>query len=148
MTNKRHKLWTCWYAINQRCYNPNDPSYHRYGARGITNYWVDDRPGFVAYIYEHLGERPPNMSLDRINNDRGYEPGNLRWATRRTQLLNRTRDPISTSNIRYFYHKAKQKWQGRLRTNYKIYHLAWHADKVQCVVDAHIKYWELLRHHP
>jgi hypothetical protein len=71
-----------------RCTNPNDPSYRNYGGRGIHVYpeWLDDYAAFL----EHVGRRPtPRHSLDRINNEGHYEPGNLRWATLRQQARNR-----------------------------------------------------------
>jgi hypothetical protein len=80
-----YKLWT---AIKQRCLNPNYPRFCDYGGRGITicDEW---RRSFEAF-YEHVGDRPaPHLSLDRIDNNRGYEPGNVRWATRSTQMKNR-----------------------------------------------------------
>jgi hypothetical protein len=91
--------WTVWLNLIQRCTDPNHPRYHRYGGRGIT---VDDRylgeKGFDHFI-EDVGQRPPSpegwtsrkayWSIDRIDNDRGYEPGNLRWATASQQAYNR-----------------------------------------------------------
>lgn len=68
-----------------RCEKPTHPSYPNYGARGI-NMLFDS---FEAFFSE-LGPRPsPDHTLDRIDNDRGYEPGNLRWTTRAAQAENR-----------------------------------------------------------
>lgn len=68
-----------------RCDNPKNPAYPRYGGRGIT---VCDRwrtfEGFLA----DMGERPAGKSIERINNDGNYEPGNCRWATAKEQNLN------------------------------------------------------------
>ncbi|TWF56377.1 hypothetical protein [Neorhizobium alkalisoli] len=70
-------LWNCWKNICNRTSNPNHPRYKDYGARGIQNHFksfeefarcVEFRPG-VGY------------SIDRIDNEKGYEPGNLRWST-------------------------------------------------------------------
>lgn len=71
----------------RRCTDPEHPVYHRYGGRGITvaPEWLD----FDTY-YADTGEPPePGMTLDRVDNDLGYGPGNWRWATRQEQSANR-----------------------------------------------------------
>ena len=79
-------IWNCWKNMLQRCYNPKNPCYKNYGGRGII---VCDRwKEFVNFLAD-MGERPAGMSLDRINNDGNYEPGNCRWATRKQQSQNR-----------------------------------------------------------
>jgi len=87
----RHPLYASWNAMRQRCYNPNDDSFRNYGGRGIRVFqeWIDDGAAFVRWIEENLGPRPEEFSLDRIDNDGNYEPGNLRWASRSTQNKNR-----------------------------------------------------------
>ncbi len=84
-------LYRTWRGALTRCHNPNDPHYPDYGLRGIevAAEWRDDFEAFRDWILENLGERPVAHSLDRIDNDRGYEPGNLRWATSSTQNSNR-----------------------------------------------------------
>lgn len=80
-----------WASIVQRCENSNNKSYNNYGGRGIT-FWPEWRASFSvyhAYVAANLGPRPPGMTLDRIDNDKGYEPGNVRWATRSVQNSNR-----------------------------------------------------------
>jgi hypothetical protein len=74
----------------QRCHNPDHPNYRLYGARGIhvCDAWRPPR-GFSAFI-AHIGRRPAkHMSLDRIDNNGNYEPGNVRWATPHQQLANK-----------------------------------------------------------
>jgi len=93
---KGDKLYKIWVGIKQRCYNPNEKHYHRYGGRGITMYpeWVNDYGAFKAYV----GDAPTGMTLDRIDNDKGYEPDNLRWVSRKTQANNRVTNVTVTHN--------------------------------------------------
>ncbi len=77
-----------WNGIKQRCLNPNNAAYGRYGGRGISvcPEWQKD---FKAF-YAHVGSRPDRYhSIDRIDNDGNYEPGNVRWATAGQQAANR-----------------------------------------------------------
>jgi hypothetical protein len=76
-----------WLAIIQRCTNPKNQAWERYGGRGITicDRWLNSFANFFA----DMGPRPVGLSIDRINNDGGYEPGNCRWATRLEQSRNR-----------------------------------------------------------
>ena len=72
----------------QRCHNPNDKDYPRYGGRGITvcDRW---RKGFTDFL-DDMGLPPSDKhTLDRIDNSKGYEPSNVRWATASQQINNR-----------------------------------------------------------
>lgn len=74
--------------MRTRCTNPNHNSYKHYGGRGIRvcDEWAQSFQSF----YAHVGPKPsPDHTLDRIDNDRGYEPGNVRWATWKEQGENR-----------------------------------------------------------
>lgn len=77
-----------WCSMIKRCENPNHHAYARYGGRGIAvcPQW---RADFAAFLRD-VGHRPsPELSLDRIDNDGDYEPGNVRWATAQQQAANR-----------------------------------------------------------
>lgn len=80
-----------WYGMRQRCYNPNDKNYSSYGGRGIEvcKRWQESFENFFA----DMGEAPKGLTLDRIEVDGNYEPGNCRWATRQTQQRNRRNNP-------------------------------------------------------
>lgn len=79
-----------------RCYNPKHPAYAQYGGRGIVvcDEW---KASFKAFA-EHMGERPNGLTLDRINTNGNYEPGNCRWATMAEQNRNRSNASSVTIN--------------------------------------------------
>lgn len=76
-----------WRHMKYRCDVPTAPWYHRYGGRGIT---YDPRWSDFSEFYKDMGERPEGMSLDRIDNDKGYNKDNCRWATITEQNNNRS----------------------------------------------------------
>lgn len=85
-------LYARYKQIKQRTMNPNSKNYHNYGGRGITmcREWRESYTAFLAY----MGEPPtPKHTIERIDNDKGYEPGNVRWATYSEQLMNQRQRP-------------------------------------------------------
>ncbi len=82
----RPEYWA-WHNAKRRCKEPEKHNYYRYGGRGISmcEEWLHDFGAFIA----HIGPRPRGRTLDRIDNDKGYQPGNVRWATPKQQAANR-----------------------------------------------------------
>ena len=88
MSQAKSGLYRVWGNIVQRCTNPNNPAYHNYGGRGVTlcARWRE----FENFLVD-LVEQPEGMTLDRIDNDRGYEPNNVRWVTKADNTRNTRR---------------------------------------------------------
>jgi hypothetical protein len=109
--NKTHGLsrspeYGAWNRMHNRCYNPRSPRYPDWGGRGITvcNSWKN----FEAF-YRDIGPRPSSAhSLDRINTNGNYEPGNVRWATQKEQQNNKR------NTVRYM-------WNGKQLTLSQIH---------------------------
>jgi hypothetical protein len=76
-------------AMKQRCVNPQHKSYADYGGRGITvcDRWIDS---FELFLVD-MGPAPDKMTIERNESDKGYEPGNCRWATKQEQNRNTRR---------------------------------------------------------
>jgi hypothetical protein len=85
-----HPLYDTWAGMLARCHNPKSAAWMHYGGRGIQvcREWHGVAV-FVAWVEANLGARPEGHSLDRIDNDGDYEPGNVRWATALEQAANR-----------------------------------------------------------
>ena len=91
--------YVVWTAIKMRCLRASSPTYKDYGARGITvcDRWRDSFEAFLA----DMGERPSRKhSIDRINNSKGYEPGNCRWATQAEQVRNSRSCKLTVDQVR------------------------------------------------
>jgi len=90
-TNKTHGLtktrtYKSWLSMLQRCENPLASNYTLYGAKGIR---VCQAWHYFPYFLEDMGNRPIGKTLDRINNNEGYNPDNCKWSTYKEQANNR-----------------------------------------------------------
>lgn len=86
------QIYLVWNSMVMRCANPKSIMFHKYGARGVT---VCERWRVFDNFLADMGHRPgAGYTIDRKDNSKGYEPGNCRWATMKTQQRNRTNNHI------------------------------------------------------
>ena len=91
---RRTGAYRSWYGMLQRCYNPKNEEYLNYGGRGI-GVVAEWRRSFIAF-HRAMGDRPQGRSLNRINNDEGYNPDNCEWQTQVGQMRNTRRNRLLT----------------------------------------------------
>jgi len=89
------KMYPIWIGMKQRCTNPKNKRYSDYGGRGITV--CDSWQNFENFLAD-MGEAPEGLTIDRINNDGDYEPGNCRWISMKEQARNYRHNHILSYN--------------------------------------------------
>ena len=102
---ERTGVYRSWRAMMQRATDPNTKAWKDYGGRGITVCeWYKDFSNFLT----DLGPRPKGLSLDRIDNEKGYEPGNCQWADRQTQNSNQRLRANNTTGYSGVYARGER----------------------------------------
>lgn len=110
-----HELWM---RMKARCYYTNKKYYKKYKENkiGVHEDWRTDFESFNKYLNEVLGPRPENYTLDRIDNKKDYEPGNIRWASSSEQCQNRNcYNPTGYQGVT----KDRKKFVAQITTNYR-----------------------------
>lgn len=89
---KRHPLYLCWQAFRNRCNSPSNAAYANYGGRGIRvcKEWSESYEAFYEWAISAGWQR--GLTIDRIDNDKGYEPGNCQWLTKPENTAKRWRE--------------------------------------------------------
>jgi hypothetical protein len=92
------RLYVAWGNMKSRCYTKSHPSYKYYGERGIEvcPQWRYDFEAFMRDVGQHPGK---GWTLDRIDPYKDYEPGNVRWATPKTQARHRTDTRLTAAQV-------------------------------------------------
>lgn len=127
---KATRLYRIWYHLAGRCENPNDDAYSNYGGRGITIYpeWRKSYTVFREWSLQN-GYKD-NLSIDRIDNNGNYEPGNCRWTTAKEQCNNKRNNHLLTCNGET---KTMAQWAEEVGINYdtlkRRIKLGWPIDK-------------------
>ena len=110
-----------WGYMIQRCTNPNDTAFKNYGGRGITVY---DSWKVFTNFYADMGDRPEGLTLERTNNDKGYFPGNCKWATRAEQRQNQRIRKTNTTGIDgVSFEKKRKRYRVQITRQGKRYYL-------------------------
>lgn len=113
------RIYNIWVGMKQRCYNPKASRYYTHGARGIKVYgrWRKSVKAFYNYVSKlpHFGEK--GYTLNRIDNDGNYEPGNVEWSDDVTQANNKRNNRLVSYNGET---KTMAQWARELGINYKI----------------------------
>ena len=119
-------VYSSWQGMKARCSNPNDSRFKDYGGRGIKvcSRWLESFQNF----YKDMGDKPEGKSLDRMDNDKGYNSDNCRWATPKEQTNNMRNNIFLTYrgltlSLREWSKKSGIKYQTlfyRLRKGWKV----------------------------
>ncbi len=115
------RLWHKWQLIKQRIFNSNNIGYEHYGGRGIELYkpWINDPKAFIDYCKTLEGWDNHKLTIDRIENDGHYKPGNIRFASNSIQVRNRNKSKRNTSGYIGVSRIKNKRWKSAIRYNNK-----------------------------
>lgn len=136
---RQSRIYAVWSKIKERCYNPQNPSYKRYGGRGISmcDEWKDNAQSFIQWAYENGYNENAEFgqcTLDRIDNSKGYSPENCRWVTEKVQANNRRSNKLITHNGET---KTLAEWRDQFgwTQSKAYYHLVEKGRSIQELID-------------
>lgn len=127
---KKHPLYGTWRGQKKRCNCKTSSNYERYGKRGIkfAEYWENDFKGWLDYVESLEGFEKSGYTLDRVDNNKDYVIGNLRWVSKEIQSRNdRVIMCTNTSGYRgVSFDKPTGTWKTKIVVSYKNIHLGYH----------------------
>ena len=90
--------YNIWKSMKDRCLNPKCKSYNNYGGRGITvcDRWLESFENFLS----DMGKKPKGLTIERVDNSKGYSPDNCIWATRKTQVRNTRKTKLTANQVK------------------------------------------------
>lgn len=150
MRSSDHPLYCTWTGMLNRCENQGNKDWHKYGGRGIRvcDAWSERcpshllhkgewAPGFRSFVSD-MGPRPDGCSLDRVDNNGDYEPGNCRWATPSQQTKNqRPRPTVNPLGLKYARLRKYRKGD-RFEAAYKLDGKTIHVGTFYTLEQAHL----------
>lgn len=129
--NSKHELYNTWNTMFHRCYNPNRWDYKHYGAIGVSvcSEWFD----FEVFIEDMYTTYQNGLTLDRIDNNKGYFKSNCRWATKSTQQKNkRIIQSNNTSGYKgVYFNKKNNNWKAMIKVNKKNIYLGYYNTTIE-----------------
>jgi hypothetical protein len=145
-----HPLYRTYAGMMARCYNQRHIAYFRYGGRGIGVFepWRKDIRAFIEYMEDSIGPKPSRKhTLDRIDNDGDYEPGNIQWSDYSQQATNRrpmSYNSLNTSGcLGVSYDRTNGKWTAKFTRGGQLVWLGRHDtfDKAKAAVTNYLGGW-------